>query len=919
MPDLIERSNIERTLHDALLVGRAEGGSIAFLNGTPGIGKTSMLSWAMARAQEDGFLVAEGVASRMERSLPFGLLGQVIVALGGNPVEDVAELALAGGQSARFYRTLRWLSELSESRPVMIALDDLHWADPDSLALLGFLCRRLTGLRVCVVGTLRPEPPQAYDLAQELASTGSASLSTLEPLSREGAVDLLSRTLDRTPDREEAVELWRACAGTPLLLEAAGRALSEGTPLHQLETGPIGDSALLLRRFADVGSQEFDYVKAGAIFGVHFDHSKATALSGVPLNTADGALVALVRAGVLEDRGSGSVSFVHPLFVQALLDAQPSVIRARQHAAAFTLVVAEHGADALAAEHAALAEMIGDPVAVEITSRAGRAALAQGALAAAATHLGNAVRLAGRDPPVELMLLLGQALVAQAQIEPARALCAELLARDLDDLSRSQALRLSARVEALASRPAAAQELFVQAAAVAPGGGGRVEVLCDALLTCLAIAPAEWVLELAGEALAIAEPGSPQQRLLRFIESYAALLCRCDPQGAMPVIEEVIRLGARAVWPGQGWNLTLAVHALNMSKVLENFDGARVIFEHEYAEAVSAGAPVLMSALAVAYADVLLRLGRLDEATELVESTSALIDRPIRPWYDLAAAVLYSELGQDERSRTHIETLRSFQAEIPAQQYAVVSLWLHLLDARGALAAGSPEQASDTMLRAGEIAKLGGRVEPCLVPWAGTALEAHLAAGRIERARELLTDLESRAATLPSGWPRAVITLGYAGIAALECSHERAIEHFEEAIERFGQLSQPLELARALISYGTYLRRNGRPRDAREPLARALVICEQAHAERLGRAAHAELAASGGRRRRRGEDDSMLTAQERRVAALAAEGLANGQIAAALYLSPKTVGFHLQRVYAKLDIHSRRELIRRAAEFPSEP
>jgi len=122
----------------------------------------------------------------------------------------------------------------------------------------------------------------------------------------------------------------------------------------------------------------------------------------------------------------------------------------------------------------------------------------------------------------------------------------------------------------------------------------------------------------------------------------------------------------------------------------------------------------------------------------------------------------------------------------------------------------------------------------------------------------------------------------------------------------------------ALIVFGTHLRRSGRPRDAREPLARALGICEGAGSERLARIARAELAASGGRRRRRSEDGSALTAQERRVAALAAQGLANVQIAAALHLSPKTVSSHLQRVYAKLGMHSRRELILRAKEFSYE-
>jgi len=131
---------------------------------------------------------------------------------------------------------------------------------------------------------------------------------------------------------------------------------------------------------------------------------------------------------------------------------------------------------------------------------------------------------------------------------------------------------------------------------------------------------------------------------------------------------------------------------------------------------VRAGAPVLMSALAVAYADVLRRLGRLEEALALVAQTSALSDRRVLPWPDLAAAVLHSELGDDEAARGPIEALRAFQASLPTEQYALVSLWMHLLDARAALAAGRPAEASDTMLRAADIATTGGRREPSLVP-----------------------------------------------------------------------------------------------------------------------------------------------------------------------------------------------------------
>jgi DNA-binding CsgD family transcriptional regulator len=913
--ELLERVNTEHAIGDALRAATHGDGGVLLLVGTPGIGKTALLGWGAALAHRRGFAVAHALASPMERGLPFGLLGQAIVELGGNPVEDVAELARAGGQSARFYRTLRWLGEVSGRRPVLLALDDLHWSDPDSLELFGFLCRRLQSLPVLVIGTLRPQPP-AYLLARELAAAGRAQAITLEPLSRDGSAALLERVLGRELDPDQATELWRTCAGTPLLLEAAARSLAEGAPPV---FGPgAGESALLLNRFADVDAPGFEYVKAGAIFGVFFDHAKATALSGVAADAADHALERLVAAGVLEDHGGGSVSFVHPLFAQALLDAQPSALRERRHAAAFELVVAQGGPDALAAEHAALGGLIGHQPAVEITARAGAAALAQGALRAAATHLESALRLAAGDPPTEVLLLYGQVLVAQAEIAPLRTLCAELLSRELDAPTRARALCLLARVEALASRPAQAQQLFMQAAAVATDPPGRVSVLCDALLTCLASAPAAWVLDTADRALELVEDRTPQQRVLRFVRGYAALVSRCEPSEALTLSDEVLRAGARSLWSAQGWNLTIAVHTLNICKVFEDFDRAQALFESEYAEAVVAGAPVLMAGLAVVHADVLLRLGRPVEALELIERTSALSERRIQPWSDLAAAVLLCELGQDARARTHLDALRAFAAEIPREQFAVVWLWLHLLDARAQLAAGQREEASDTMAAAAEIATLGGRLEPCMVPWAPDALDAHLAAGRIDRARALLRELELRARALPSRWPGAVVALGQAGVAAAEGDTPAADELYEQAVERFVQCRQPLELAHALIAYGTHLRRSGRPRDAREPLARALAICEGSSSERLARIARAELAASGGRRRRRSEDGSALTAQERRVAALASQGLANGQIAAALHLSPKTVSSHLQRIYAKLGMHSRRELILRAREFSHE-
>ena len=381
---------------------------------------------------------------------------------------------------------------------------------------------------------------------------------------------------------------------------------------------------------------------------------------------------------------------------------------------------------------------------------------------------------------------------------------------------------------------------------------------------------------------------------------------------------EVIRTGARAIWPRQGWNLTIAVHAVNMCKVLEDFDGARAIFEREYDEAVRAGAPVLMSGLAVAYADVLLRLGRLEEALELVDRTSALIDRQIRPWTDLAAAVLCTELGLEERAQTHIEALRAFRRG-DARRAVLDRLAVAGAARRPRGAGGRPPRGGLRHDGARRRDRDAGRA-PRAVPGAVGGGRRRGAPGRrarrsrasaARRARDALGDAAEPLAarrSWRSGAPRSRRSTAIA---------RRPTRASRRRSSASGSSRQPLELAQALIGFGAHLRRTGRPREAREPLARAVAICEDAGAQRLARAARAELAASGGRRRRRGDDSSVLTAQETRVAALAAEGLANAQIAAALHLSPKTVGFHLQRVYAKLEIHSRRELIRRAGEFTS--
>ncbi len=908
---LLEREAAQRRVLAAIGEASAGRGSGLFVVGPAGIGKTSVLAAGRRAARAAGFTVAAGVGSPMEARLAFGLFGQALVAIGGSAVDDAAELERLGGQPARLYRTFRFLVEVSKRVPLLLLLDDLQWADADSLELLGFVCRRLGGTRILVLGALRPEPDLASAVADELAGSGHASMVGLRPLSREAASQLLGRLVPgEEAERRRVIE---ACGGSPLLLRVAASTLSSDGSLPRLGEGGFG-RALLAERFVGLGDDAFAYVRAAAILGVRFRPALAGELAGIEELLWRRLHVRLTRGGLLDDLGGGWSAFVHPLFAQAVLDAVPRSERELAHAEAFRVLVARGEPDAVAAEHAVAARLSGDPLAVEVTARAGREAFGQGALRAAGELLGNAVGLAGAGASFELRLDHATALTARGHFEEALAICERLVeAEDATAEIRCGALALMGRAAAVSGEPRRGEELYERAIAAAESVPERLaQVLADAAFTCHVSSPMSWLIPVTSRALELIDEASPLRRSIEILNAYGRLMAGDGDQ-----VELVVRDAGDWFSTARGgehsWSWTLGVHVLNGFKMLGDLHAATVLFEREFPRAVEAGAPMLINALAIAYADVAHRLGRIEEALELVQQASAVSELRMSPWYEIAHAALLSDLGRDAEAATYIEALRAVKAAHGPDHYAAVGLWFDLLEARRLLAGGRAAEASDLMLDAAEVAELSGWREPSIVPWAGTGIEAHLAAGFTDRARALVGDLERLSAPLSCVWPRAVLALGRARLAAVDGSGADADGHFEQALAILEQLPLVLARADALVAYGAYLRRSGRPSQARAPLAQALELCERTSLERVARIARAELAACGGRRRRDSEQRSQLTPQEQRVAALAADGMSNAQIAAALTLSRKTVDNHLQQIYFKLGIHSRRELILRGA------
>ena len=226
----------------------------------------------------------------MESSLPFALAALLDLGTG-------ADLP-AGTREAAHFDVLETLSARAAARPVLLAVDDLHWADPDSLALLSFLCRRAGNLPVAVIATLRPWPPAAHDVALNLAAQGYASIERLAPLSDAAAAELLGHAPDGAA--------LRSCAGNPLLL----RHLASGA------------GQLALPRFTGLAPAAFRYAQAAAVLGRPFRLEVAAEVAGLDDDQEDESVAAVTGSGLVRTASGvpGEVEFAQPLVAQLLYD-----------------------------------------------------------------------------------------------------------------------------------------------------------------------------------------------------------------------------------------------------------------------------------------------------------------------------------------------------------------------------------------------------------------------------------------------------------------------------------------------------------------------------------------------------------------------------------------------------------------------
>lgn len=899
---LRERDAAVDAIRQLLGSARSGSGSATFLTGDPGVGKSALLAAARRLAGRE-LTVRSARGAPLETGLPYAFAEQFLDApLVSDRSPDIAELP---ARRAALYDLARaQVRAWASAAPVLVLLDDLHWADPDSLHLIDFLVRRLAPLPVAVVGALRPWPPEAAALVNALAHQALATVHSVPTLSRAATAGLLGDLTGAavTPsDRDRAFAL---SGGNPLLVTEVARGfLDQGRlPVAEGQDGAGLRQVLLLSHLAGLPPAALDCARALAVLGGRSPLGVVEAVSTLPADEFTDALDALVRAGVLRGRAASSAEFSHDLLSTAIYEDTAPAHRRRLHERAFRHY-ADSGEPSAAAPHALAAELRGDPQAVAALVAAGLQALTKGAVQVALTRLDAAVAFAADAASDELLLRRADTLLAVGRAETAGAAYRDLLGRPLDSAVRREVSVKMARARAHTGD--VEEALAVLDTLPATDGGaaiaGRLErahVLWerDGPPGALAALPA------TGE---VAEP-EPIALARAYFQLQAG-----DPSGLDGLRRAALSARhALSAKPGQALpslnSITLYASACGMTDRLA--EGLRLI---ERSDDWLRARGALWSTLPLR----LTRLGILLDRGELLAVTSGAddieeefeLDALTRPHVQLFRARALVWLGRAHEADEICTTVQDTGGSLP--WYAALALSV----ARGdsLLVQQRPEEAADVYSAVEDMIARFGVGEPCTPRWAASAIEAALWAGRRDQAERVIGWLEQRNPALPCVWPKIVGSAGRGGLAAADGDDARADELFRAALALADAL--PLDHARILLRYGSWLRRGGNLPAARTALDEAVRIATAIAAEPLAGRARTELSAAGGRRRRRG--DARLTAQESRVAGLAATGATTREIAQELHVSPRTVETHLAHAYGKLGVRSKVELRRRSAEL----
>jgi DNA-binding CsgD family transcriptional regulator len=899
-----ESARLDRLLADA----RAGQSAVLVLRGEPGIGKTALLGYAAERAA--GFQVVRAAGAESEMELPFAslhqLCGPMLGGLGRLPPPQRDALGTAfglssGAQPDRFLiglAVLSLLADAAEERPLLCLVDDAQWLDRSSAQVLAFVARRLQAESVVLLFAER-EPGERDGLA------GLPDLP-LRGLPTDSARDLLASAISGPLDHRVQNRILAEAHGNPLaLLElphglspaelAGGFGLPGGLPLP----GRIEESFLRRAQQLPAATQRLLLVAAAEPTGEPALLWQAAATLGIPAEAAGPA-----QANGLLVLGA-QVAFRNSLLRSAVYRAAAADERRSAHLALAAATDAEIDPDRRAwhRAHATLAP--DEDVADELERSAGRAQ-ARGGLAAAAAFLERAAALTP-DPGRRARRALYAARAKHLAGAPHEALTllAAAAAGPLGDFDRAMLQRLRGQIALDARRGGDAVPLLIEAARQlepldpALARETHLEALRAASITGRLGVGAQAAAEAARRAPSPHGPPRAVDLLLeglavRFTDGYAA-----SAPALKRALSEVRDQGGRA-----GQDVRWPWTARRVAPDLFDDDAWLALGTRNVQIARDAGALAVLP-LAMNYLATLRTFeGHLDAAAALLEEAEAIADATG------AAPIVFGRLelaafrGDEAQVSALIEA--SEPAAIARREGVMLSFAEHgravlhngLGHYQSALDPAQSASAQDELM-------LSVWSLPELVEAAARCGRTDLAAGALERLTERTRAAGTELALGIEARSRALLSDG-----------ESAERLYRESIQRLGGTHIRSALVRAHLLYGEWLRRENRRGDARKQLRTAYEGFTAMGMEAFAERGRRELLATGETvRKREVQTRYEFTAQEVQIARLAGDGLSNPEIGAQLFLSTRTVEWHLRKVFSKLGISSRRELRRALADL----
>jgi DNA-binding CsgD family transcriptional regulator len=898
-PALVGRGR-ECAAIDELLDGALAGESGSLIvRGEPGIGKSALLAYAAARADGMALLTTAGVEAEAELAFAglHGLLRPIMDRVSELPELQAQALAGALGLapstgSDRFLvsaAVLGLLAEAAEEHPVLCLMDDAHWLDTPSADALVFAARRLRAERVAIIFAVREGEGRTF----EGHGLPEFLVTALEP---EDALALISdRSSELVPSVRE--RLLAEAAGNPLALlelpaglsdeqRAGTETLPNAIPLTarvqaafaaKVDGLPMATQTMLLIAAADGTGDLATVVSAAAQLGVTaeaFDPAEAT--------------------GVLRADGS-TVVFRHPLVRAAVLGSATLAQCQRAHAALASVLQGEEHADRRV-WHLAQAALTADENVAAALEAAARRSQLRGGHASAASAFERAAELSDAEPSRRRRLgEAAEAAWAAGQPERARGLVTRSLAR-ADGPQRVRLLYLSGVIEATSGWLPEALAPLLEAIEGSQDASLTLEMLRDAYEFAGHAGSHDQLVEVTGRAAEV-DPATETDRFIKAaLMAWGSELTGDYARRALLAAEALERADRLDDPRCLIWATLIAQREGSWGDGLPHANRAVALARERGLVSV------LPQALAAQSTELIGR-SRFELGYAVAEEGRRLaldIGQPwAAAWHVVNLATVEALHGQDEEARAHVDVLQQLQAasgtSIPFGERVLGLLNLGL---------GRPAEALEHLRRyaAAPTGVIGGLDRILELP---VMVEVAVRAHQLDEAGDYLARFQKWVEQFPTAARLSLL----ARCQALAAESD-AGSHFARSIELAEALS-PFERARTELMYGEWLRRERRRVDARPHLRTALNLFQQLALSPWEERARAELRASGETARRRDPSTrDQLTPQELQIAHLVARGMTNREIGAQLFLSPRTIDYHLRKVFAKLEIASRSDLLR---------